>query len=307
LLSSGGKHGSDFADDSKTYESLQLLKDRPEGELSLEDFDDDYQTKELVYGVGKDDFNKRITVVFRGTTNSLAFRSNWGTNLDVAKKSEPIPEVLKGKISGTKIRFHEGFHEYMNNKTKNPNDDSETTKKDQIFSSVKALLKKHPDYKVYVTGHSLGAALATMASYYLSIDEEIPKPVTCINFASPRVGDSRFLKAVRVLEKEGNLRHLRVVNENDTVTVAPTVGFNHVGFMMKMHEAARKDIEISYPKENESWGSWFGRAWDMSIPASLNVTYDHGEYRERVETQKDEIEKLDLNKMYSDPNLTGFE
>merc|ERR1712150_215950 len=213
---------------------------------------------------------------------------------------------MGGKITNEKIRFHEGFHEYMNNKTKNPDDDSDTTKKNQILSSVKALLKKHPDYKVYVTGHSLGAALSTMAAYYLSIDDEIPKPVTCINFASPRVGDAGFLNAVRVLEKEGNLRHLRVVNENDTITVVPSIGFKHVGIMMKLHEAKRKDIEISYPKANESYGSWLGRAWDMSIPASLNITYDHGEYRERVETQKDEIEKLDLNKLYQDADLTGF-
>ena len=51
---------------------------------------------------------------------------------------------------------------------------------------------------VYVTGHSLGAALATLAGFYLSCDPEIPKPVSSISFASPRVGDASFLNVVQV-------------------------------------------------------------------------------------------------------------
>jgi hypothetical protein len=197
--------------------------------------------------------------------------------------------------------------DYMNNKTFTTEDTPETTKKDQILKSVRDLVAKYPGYKVYVTGHSLGAGLSTIAAYYLSVEDDIPKPVTCLNFASPRVGDGNFLEAIEHLEKYSKLRHLRVANEHDSITVMPTFGFTHVGMMVKLHEAASRSPEFSYAKSDESWGGWFGRAVDMSWPASFNVKYDHGEYRERVDTHKETLEKYHLNKMYKNPKLAGFD
>jgi hypothetical protein len=37
--------------------------------LALVEYDDKHQQHELVYAVAKDDINKRITLVFRGTEN----------------------------------------------------------------------------------------------------------------------------------------------------------------------------------------------------------------------------------------------
>lgn len=39
---------------------------------------------------------------------------------------------------------------------------------------------------------------------------------------------------------------------------------------------------------------------------SLNFKYDHGEYRERVWKDKEFFEKLDLDSLYKDKDLTGF-
>jgi hypothetical protein len=44
-----------------------------------------------------------------------------------------------------------------------------------------------------------------------------------------------------------------------------------------------------------------------SVLRSFNVGYDHGDYRERVESDKEFLEKLDLNAMYKDTSLTGFD
>jgi hypothetical protein len=44
-----------------------------------------------------------------------------------------------------------------------------------------------------------------------------------------------------------------------------------------------------------------------SLLRSLNVADDHGDYRERVESDKEFLEKLDLNAMYKDTSLTGFD
>jgi len=43
-----------------------------------------------------------------------------------------------------------------------------------------------------------------------------------------------------------------------------------------------------------------------SAMRSLNFKYDHGEYRERVWKDKEFFEKLDLDSLYKDKDLTGF-
>jgi hypothetical protein len=105
--------GGEFQPGSITYQALDVLMQRsPNRELTLERWDSDFQTQELVFGVCKDDMNQRITVVFRGTEASLAFKSNWGANLDIGKSSEKLPEILRGKLpSGkSKVYIHSGFH-----------------------------------------------------------------------------------------------------------------------------------------------------------------------------------------------------
>jgi hypothetical protein len=108
------KHGSDFKD-PETYKSLQLLVDRAkeaggERALTIESYDYEHQTHELAFGVTKDDINKRIALVFRGTTNSLAFATNWTTNLTLTKTEEPLSPALTGQLGKIKeVSFHTGF------------------------------------------------------------------------------------------------------------------------------------------------------------------------------------------------------
>jgi hypothetical protein len=178
--------------------------------VTLEEYDDKHQNQEMVYGVTKDDVNKRITLVFRGTENGLAMRTNWYTNLYFNKEQANVPDAVKDVILDG-MRVHGGFHNYVFSLTADKTDNSEFRKYDEILKDVKGLLKKNPTYKLYVTGHSLGAALANLVAFYLACDPEIPKPVTCINFASPRLGDSNFFAATQWLEERKWLRMLRVV------------------------------------------------------------------------------------------------
>lgn len=52
-------------------------------------------------------------------------------------------------------------------------------------------------------------------------DLQIPSPVTCVSIASPKAGNESFRKANQLLEEQGRLRHLRVVNEGDPITLGP--------------------------------------------------------------------------------------
>ena len=56
-------------------------------------------------------------------------------------------------------------------------------------------------------------ALATLFGFYVAASSPLPLPVTVVSVASPRVGNL------------GHLRHLRVVNDRDPVTMSPTVSF----------------------------------------------------------------------------------
>lgn len=78
--------------------------DRP---LTLIEFDDKHQDQEMVYGVAKNDIDKRITLIFRGTDNNLAMYSNWLTNAYVTKTQA---DNLVGPVKDEDIWFHKGFY-----------------------------------------------------------------------------------------------------------------------------------------------------------------------------------------------------
>lgn len=302
----------EFKEGGLVRESLSRLQERVEQSdmerpLTLEHFDDKHQQHEMVYGVAKDDINRRITLVFRGTENELAFKTNWLTNLSVAKKFVPLPSSSKGKIfKNDGIWIHSGFYGYMFEETFDDSDDPNLHKYDEVLRHVKTLLKENPDYKLYVTGHSLGGALSSLASFFMASDPEITKPVSCLNFAAPRIGDENYLNASRELENAGHLRICRVINDKDSIPLAPMFNYYHAGFQVRLYNDASNQPEISYPKLKESRFNRFRRMWANSIIKSFNFAYDHGEYRERIEENKEALEKFSLNELYEDSNITGF-
>ena len=174
------------------------------------------------------------------------------------------------------------------------------------MEDIQPLLDANPGYKLYVTGHSLGAALSTMVAFFLACEDSIPKPVTCLNFASPRVGDGFYLEASTALEASRRLRFLRIVNDKDPLALVPTFNFYHAGFQVRLYKDPIYEPEVTYPKLVDSWYNRWSRTWNNSLFASFNLEYDHGEYRERVDRYKEALEKLDMNKLYKDSELTGF-
>jgi triacylglycerol lipase len=87
---------------------------------------------------------------------------------------------------------------------------------DQCAAATRAAVQQAPaGANVYVTGHSLGSALATLATADL-VDSGSAN-VNMYNFASPRVGDRSF--ADRFNGRVAN--RWRIVNTEDIVTTVP--------------------------------------------------------------------------------------
>ncbi|KAI0513628.1 hypothetical protein KFK09_009657 [Dendrobium nobile] len=89
-------------------------------------------------------------------------------------------------------------------------------------------LESMPKWNVYVTGHSLGGALATLLALEISTSPMAKHgviSVTMYNFGSPRVGNRRFADVYNEKVKDS----WRVVNHRDIIPTVPRLmGYCHV-------------------------------------------------------------------------------
>jgi len=87
-------------------------------------------------------------------------------------------------------------------------------------AEVTALVSENPSYQVWVTGHSLGGAMASLASAWLSYNNVVDrKKIISYTFGMPRVGDYDYaLHHDRLVNNSW-----RVVNDDDAVPHFPTI------------------------------------------------------------------------------------
>jgi hypothetical protein len=133
-------------------------------------------------------------LAFRGTANL----PDWAINLS------GLPTPLPGRPD---VRVHSGFLAALEGC------------REAIARSVRANVP--PDLGLYITGHSLGGALAQLASAVLDADNI----AACYTYGSPRVGTANFDRQVKC-------PHYRLVNDWDIVPGVPPpwfAGYRHTG------------------------------------------------------------------------------
>ncbi len=86
-----------------------------------------------------------------------------------------------------------------------------------VFSLLANLAMRKPFFDITITGHSFGAAMATVASFrYASSKPQMR--VSCHVFGSPRVGGEEWRQKVHSVP---NLRIYRIVNGSDPYVLLP--------------------------------------------------------------------------------------
>jgi hypothetical protein len=152
----------------------------------------------------------------------LAFR---GT--EVTKKQDVKTDIKAIKVSTLVGRVHTGFNKAY----------------ESVAGSIAKSLERMNDLPVYITGHSLGGALATVAAQNLEKDPRFKDQIAaCYTFGSPRVGNNQY-------DRSFKSPIYRLVNTTDIVTVVPLnlMGYIHIGdvrFLEREPRVIRRSIPV---------------------------------------------------------------
>ena len=141
--------------DEVSIKTLAAAKQRAETHLSpttIVAIDDEFEKEELVYSVQVNGLRKRVTVCFRGSKT----KTDWANNFEVYFKeiSNPLKEHASQEET---VRVHNGFHNYLfepnERGVKGPDGELLSQYQEILQEHVLPVLRQHPDYKLYVTGH----------------------------------------------------------------------------------------------------------------------------------------------------------
>ncbi len=200
-------------------------------------------------------------LAFRGTESSV--REDWSTDF-----THEFIE-FNGLGGASNYYAHKGF----------------TAALDLVWPDVLAQVKRSKG-PIFITGHSLGGALATLATLRLMmLDEPNVNVAALYTFGSPRVGDDRFAEIFNKLREKRGVKLRRYVNNNDLVAMIPdraigaltghisqifSEGWQHVGEGDSADDALVWFTEGRMPYSNaeakkrmssNAWMSAIGRSW----------------------------------------------
>jgi triacylglycerol lipase len=121
------------------------------------------------------------------------------------------------------------------------------TVRTQVLDGIKKLAPKH----IWVTGHSLGGAMALVCAYDLTVYQghQIDGVIT---FGQPKIGKSNLTASLK--EKLGD-RYVHFINELDAVPQVPP-GYSHFGLALQFFHGTVQKSSDYFTKVMKSTPEW---------------------------------------------------
>jgi triacylglycerol lipase len=115
---------------------------------------------------------------------------------------------------------------------------------------MKSIFSLDTGTTIYLTGHSLGAALATIIYCYAGT--VFPERIKLVTFGCPRIGNQEFTDQIK-----GD--SIRIVNNNDAVAKLP------VPFWSYRHYTTKKllgsEVNFKYSLSEHAIDSYYSSLW----------------------------------------------
>lgn len=147
-----------------------------------------------------------VVIAYRGTATCMEWLENMRATL-TCLPSDMAPDNCESMVQS-------GFLSLYTSST-----NERPSLQESIREEISKILEKYVDepLSITVTGHSLGAALATLTAHDITTTFKHAPLVTVVSFGGPRVGNKKFRTQ---LEKSGT-KVLRIVNSDDPITKLP--------------------------------------------------------------------------------------
>ncbi|MFC4810619.1 lipase family protein [Paenibacillus sp. GCM10023250] len=174
--------------------------------------------------------DRAVILAFRGTRSP----TDWITDM--------IAQQVAFKLVGKSCMTHRGFTEVY------------LSARDAIFKLLDQTGKHKP---LFVTGHSLGGALATLASADIAVNRK-PASLITYTFGAPRVGDPSFVRRYNASVPVS----YRIQNEFDVVPHLPPLVYtspktDKTYYYLHLKEEVKRSFRNGSIGNNHIIGSYF--------------------------------------------------
>ena len=124
---------------------------------------------------------------------------------------------------------------------------------DDLFNALEPLAN-NPEYQVIFTGHSIGGAMATLASFYYIKKYNFKSPNILLTFGQPKVGDENFAKEITKI-MDGQI--YRIARPLDIATLFPLSDIDYLYKAKEIVSMALKAVKfVMKIKNGDVIGVW---------------------------------------------------
>ena len=212
-----------------------------------------YETIHVPIGfIAESSVSNDIIIAFRGTNNNQEWEQD-------AKFDKVIPSFIPNAQQND-IHVHLGFYQlYTIGTNVNNTDSPQNVVKNYLTNLSIREQREGKTYNVFLTGHSLGCGLATLATLDIVVNTKY-KNAKMYNFASPRVGDSHFANAFNTNTLvNGTAGCFCIVNTYDLVPKVPPefLGYKHVNGLFEITFGVKYLFNLHDVRIDHSCDSYF--------------------------------------------------